>query len=158
MAVRSIPIHVLSADDFEDENTVPKLVKMVLLLATKDGASEILFEPQESSYRLRYQVAGKWYDMVPPPEHLGRRIAQVFKVMADLDICNARSPQEGRMRFALADGEAEMLVSIQPSPHGEAVRVSIVTNSMEKAAKELLDAYLSRGSYPPAEDERSDTT
>ena len=49
---------------------VRKLINMVLLMAIKDHASDIHFEPFEDEYKMRYRCDGVLYEMVPPPRHL----------------------------------------------------------------------------------------
>ena len=46
------------------------VVALVLLLAVKDRAAEVRFEPKGEEYCLRYLVEGNYYEMVPPPRHL----------------------------------------------------------------------------------------
>ena len=55
---------------------VRKLLNMVLLLAIKDKASDIHFEPFEEEYKMRYRVDGVLYELVPPPRHLAPAISQ----------------------------------------------------------------------------------
>src|SRR5262249_24214103 len=45
---------------------VRKLINMVFLLAIKDKASDIHFEPFEDEYKMRYRCDGVLYEMVPP--------------------------------------------------------------------------------------------
>jgi type II secretory ATPase GspE/PulE/Tfp pilus assembly ATPase PilB-like protein len=138
-----LPTHELSADEFyrHDCQPVPKLVHMVLLLALKDRAAEITFEPQQSEYRLSYTVDGKVYDMVSPPLHLTAAISQVFKVLAELDTCNQRAAQVGKVQLLAGGGTADVLVSIWQTPNGDAVRVAIEANSTsaEEIHKQLME-------------------
>ena len=71
---------------------VRKLLNMVLLLAIKDKASDIHFEPFEEEYKMRYRVDGVLYELVPPPRHLASAIASRIKVMSNLDIAERRLP------------------------------------------------------------------
>jgi type II secretory ATPase GspE/PulE/Tfp pilus assembly ATPase PilB-like protein len=82
----------------EDNVSTPQLAELVLLLALKDLASEVRFEPREEDYRVTYKCGGRDYEMVPPPRELAGRISQVFKIFAELDIRNRRTPQQGRFR------------------------------------------------------------
>ncbi len=81
---------------------VRKLLNMVLLLAIKDKASDIHFEPFEDEYKMRYRVDGILYELVPPPRHLAPAIASRIKVMANLDIAERRLPQDGRSSWTSA--------------------------------------------------------
>ncbi len=52
---------------------------MVLLMAIKDHASDIHFEPFEDEFRIRIKAEGVLYEMVPPPRHLALRLRHVSK-------------------------------------------------------------------------------
>ena len=82
-----------------DAAPVRKLLNMVMLLAIKDRASDIHFEPFEEEYKLRYRCDGVMYEMIPPPRHLANAIATRIKVMANLDIAERRLPQDGRIEL-----------------------------------------------------------
>ena len=52
--------------EMADAAPVRKLINMVFLLAIKDQASDIHFEPFEDEYKMRYRCDGVLYEMVPP--------------------------------------------------------------------------------------------
>ena len=82
-----------------DAAPVRKLINMVMLLAIKDRASDIHFEPFEEEYKLRYRCDGVMFEMVPPPRHLAMAISTRIKVMSNLDIAERRLPQDGRIEL-----------------------------------------------------------
>src|SRR3984885_1998307 len=86
------------ASDEEIASAAPvrKLLNMVLLLAIKDQASDIHFEPFEDEFKIRVRADGVLYEMVPPPRHLANAITTRIKVMAELDIAERRPPPGGR--------------------------------------------------------------
>jgi type IV pilus assembly protein PilB len=43
---------------------------MVMLLAIRDQASDIHFEPFEDEFKIRIKADGVLFEMVPPPRHL----------------------------------------------------------------------------------------
>ena len=45
-----------------------RLWAMVLLLAVKDGAARVWYDPAKGDSRLGYEIGGVEYDLVPPPE------------------------------------------------------------------------------------------
>jgi type IV pilus assembly protein PilB len=102
-----------------DAAPVRKLLNMVMLLAIKDRASDIHFEPFEEEYKLRYRCDGVMYEMVPPPRHLANAISTRIKVMANLDIAERRLPQDGRIELNVGGNRVDMRVSIMPTMFGE---------------------------------------
>ena len=90
-----------SVEALADSAPVRKLLNMVLLLAIKDHASDLHFEPFENEFKIRIRADGVLYEMVPPPRHLAFAITTRIKVMANLDIAERRLPQDGRIRLTV---------------------------------------------------------
>ena len=103
---------------------------MVLLMAIKDHASDIHFEPFEDEYKMRYRCDGVLYEMVPPPRHLAMAIASRIKVMANLDIAERRLPQDGRIELNLGGNSVDMRVSILPTMFGESVVIRVLDRTV----------------------------
>jgi type IV pilus assembly protein PilB len=109
---------------------VRKLINMVFLLAIKDKASDIHFEPFEDEYKMRYRCDGVLYEMVPPPRHLATAIASRIKVMANLDIAERRLPQDGRIELNVGGNPVDMRVSILPTMFGESVVIRVLDRTV----------------------------
>ena len=109
-----------------DAAPVRKLINMVMLLAIKDRASDIHFEPFEDEYKLRYKCDGVMYEMVPPPRHLAAAIATRIKVMSNLDIAERRLPQDGRIELNVGGNRVDMRVSILPTMFGESSVIRVL--------------------------------
>src|SRR5207244_1123198 len=99
---------------------------MVMLLAIKDRASDIHFEPFEDEYKMRYRCDGVLYEMVPPPRHLAMAISTRIKVMANLDIAERRLPQDGRIELNVGGNSVDMRVSILPTMFGESCVIRVL--------------------------------
>ena len=122
----------IDLDDLtEMANSAPvrKLINMVLLMAIRDHASDIHFEPFEEEYKMRYKCDGVLYEMVPPPRHLGTAIASRIKVMANLDIAERRLPQDGRIELNVGGNRIDMRVSVLPTLFGESVVIRVLDKS-----------------------------
>jgi type IV pilus assembly protein PilB len=109
---------------------VRKLINMVLLMAIRDHASDIHFEPFEEEYKMRYRCDGVLYEMVPPPRHLAMAISSRVKVMANLDIAERRLPQDGRIELNLGGTSVDMRVSVLPTMFGESVVIRVLDRSV----------------------------
>ena len=107
-----------------------KLLNMVLLLAIKDHASDLHFEPFENEFKIRIRADGVLYEMVPPPRHLAFAITTRIKVMADLDIAERRLPQDGRIRLTVGGHPVDLRVSVLPTMFGESVVMRILDRSV----------------------------
>ena len=114
-------IDLTSVEAMADSAPVRKLLNMVLLLAIKDHASDLHFEPFENEFKIRIRADGVLYEMVPPPRHLAFAITTRIKVMADLDIAERRVPQDGRIRLTVGGHPVDLRVSVLPTMFGESV-------------------------------------
>ena len=122
----------IDLDDMtEMANSAPvrKLINMVLLMAIRDHASDIHFEPFEDEYKMRYKCDGVLYEMVPPPRHLGTAIASRIKVMSNLDIAERRLPQDGRIELNVGGNRIDMRVAVLPTLFGESVVIRVLDKS-----------------------------
>ncbi len=119
-----------------DSAPVRKLLNMVLLMAIKDQASDIHFEPFEDEFRIRIKAEGVLYEMVPPPRHLAFAITTRVKVMANLDIAERRMPQDGRIELMVGGHPVDLRVSVLPTMFGESVVMRILDRSVVKLSLE----------------------
>ena len=122
-------IDLASLAEIADAAPVRKLINMVFLLAIKDKARDIHFEPFEDEYKMRYRCDGMLYEMVPPPRHLAMAIASRIKVMSNLDIAERRLPQDGRIELNVGGNPVDMRVSILPTMFGESVVIRVLDRS-----------------------------
>ena len=123
-------IDLEAIEEMAEAAPVRKLLNMVLLLAIKDKASDIHFEPFEEEYKMRYRVDGILYELVPPPRHLAPAISSRIKVMSNLDIAERRLPQDGRIQLALGGNSVDIRVSTLPTMFGESVVLRILDRSV----------------------------
>ena len=123
-------IDLTSVEALAESAPVRKLLNMVLLLAIKDHASDLHFEPFENEFKIRIRSDGVLYEMVPPPRHLAFAITTRIKVMADLDIAERRLPQDGRIRLTVGGHPVDLRVSVLPTMFGESVVMRILDRSV----------------------------
>ncbi|EAQ80005.1 GspE/PulE family protein [Blastopirellula marina] len=124
------PIDITDAEALADSAPVRKLLNMVLLMAIKDHASDIHFEPFEEEFRIRVKADGVLFEMVPPPRHLAFAITTRIKVMADLDIAERRMPQDGRIELTVGGHPVDLRVSVLPTMFGESVVMRLLDRSV----------------------------
>lgn len=129
-ALEKEKFNITDAEALADSAPVRKLLNMVLLLAIKDHASDIHFEPFEDEFRIRIKAEGVLYEMVPPPRHLAFAITTRIKVMADLDIAERRMPQDGRIELMVGGHPVDLRVSVLPTIFGESVVMRVLDRSV----------------------------
>jgi type IV pilus assembly protein PilB len=113
-----------------DSAPVRKLLNMVLLMAIKDHASDIHFEPFEDEFRIRIKADGVLYEMVPPPRHLAFAITTRIKVMAEPRHRRTRVPQDGRIELTVGGHPVDLRVSVLPTMFGESVVMRVLDRSV----------------------------
>ncbi|MFC1778495.1 ATPase, T2SS/T4P/T4SS family, partial [Pseudomonadota bacterium] len=94
------------SDPSVDEAPVVKFINKVLMDGIRKGASDIHFEPYETSYRIRYRLDGILIQAASPPIQMSRRLSSRLKVMAGLDIAEKRVPQDGRIKLNITRKKA----------------------------------------------------
>lgn len=119
-----------SEQEMADAAPIRKLLNMVLLLAIKDQASDIHFEPFEDEFKIRVKADGVLYEMVPPPRHLANAIITRIKVMSELDIAERRLPQDGRIELNVGGNPVDLRVSVLPTLNGESVVMRILDRTV----------------------------
>jgi type IV pilus assembly protein PilB len=127
-ASESIDLQTL--EEMADAAPVRKLLNYVLLVAIRDKAADIHFEPFEDEFKIRYRIDGVLYEMVPPPKQLAIAIASRIKVMAELDIAERRLPQDGRVELNISGNPVELRVSILPTMFGESCVLRVLDRSV----------------------------
>ena len=138
-----------------EESPIIKFIDKVLADATRQGASDIHFEPYEYEYRVRMRSDGVLYEVARPPKELALRLAARLKVMASLNIAERRIPQDGRLQLKLSKHRAvDFRVSTLPTLFGEKIvlrildpgsaRIGIDALGYEPKQKQLFLEALSR--------------
>jgi type IV pilus assembly protein PilB len=119
-----------SEEEMSDSQPIKKLLNMVMLLAIRDQASDIHFEPFEDEFKIRVKADGVLYEMVPPPRHLANAIVSRIKVMSNLDIAERRLPQDGRIELNVGGNNVDLRVSVLPTLFGEAVVMRVLDRTV----------------------------
>jgi type IV pilus assembly protein PilB len=128
-------LHELEAE--ADEAPIIRLVNQTFIDAVKRGASDVHFEPYETTFRIRYRIDGDLYEIVNLPLKYRNPVISRIKILSNMDIAEKRLPQDGRikMRVKLDNGkkkEVDMRVSSLPTMWGEKVVSRILDKEMLK--------------------------
>jgi type IV pilus assembly protein PilB len=122
-----------------DDTPVVRFINKVLLDALKRGASDIHFEPFETSVRVRLRIDGMLRAVANAPVKLSPRISARLKVMSGLDIAERRVPQDGRIKLNLSKTKSiDFRVSTCPTLFGEKVVLRVLDASAAKLGIEKL--------------------
>jgi type IV pilus assembly protein PilB len=117
-------------EEMSDAAPIRKLLNMILLLAIRDQASDVHFEPFEDEFKVRVKADGVLYELVPPPRHLANAITTRIKVMSELDIAERRLPQDGRIELNVGGNPVDLRVSVLPTINGESVVMRVLDRTV----------------------------
>ncbi len=102
------------------EGPIVRLVNAILEQAAAARASDVHIDPGEHLTRVRCRIDGLLHDTSEVPTRLHRAVVSRLKVMASIDIANARIPHDGRFTLTLRDRLIDVRVATLPTSNGEA--------------------------------------
>ena len=133
-----------------NEAPVIRLVSMLLTEALEARASDVHLEAYPDALRVRYRVDGVLQEAPSPPRSMAPAVISRLKVMADLDIAERRTPQDGRIRLTLQDRQVDVRVSTVPTLHGESVVLRLLDK--DSGRLDLVSLGMSAGDLARFED------
>ncbi len=113
----------------EDEAPIIKFVNSLLFQAVKEKASDIHLECFEKELSVRFRKDGILHEITSVPKKLQASIISRVKIMAELDIAEKRTPQDGRIRVKVAGRDVDVRISTVPTTWGESVVMRILDRS-----------------------------
>ncbi|MBU8901140.1 MAG: Flp pilus assembly complex ATPase component TadA [Victivallales bacterium] len=122
--------NVTDLENAANDAPIVRFVEVILYQAIKDQASDIHFEPFETSFRIRYRVDGTLYEMPPPSKSLAVPVISRVKIMSGLNIAERRLPQDGRIQLKIGGKPIDLRVATLPTSYGESVVLRILDRSV----------------------------
>jgi general secretion pathway protein E len=111
----------------ETASPVVRLINSTLFDAMGAGASDIHLQAAASGLVVKYRIDGVITVAARVPgAQLNEQAISRVKVMAELDITERRTPQDGRFRVRIRDRDIDFRVSIMPSVYGEDAVIRIL--------------------------------
>jgi type IV pilus assembly protein PilB len=127
-----------AVSEVEDAPVVKFLHKMLLDAFTM-RASDLHFEPYETTYRVRFRVDGELREIASPPIAIKDKLASRIKVISRMDISEKRVPQDGRMKLKVGpDRVIDFRVSTLPTLFGEKIVIRILDPSSARLGVDAL--------------------
>ena len=122
-----------------DDSPVVRFLQKMLFDAVTMGASDLHFEPYESTYRVRFRVDGELREIASPPPAIKEKLASRIKVISRMDISEKRVPQDGRMKLKMSrEKTIDFRVSTLPTLFGEKIVIRILDPSSAKLGVDAL--------------------
>jgi general secretion pathway protein E/type IV pilus assembly protein PilB len=142
------------AEGDEYSQPVVRLISALLADAVERSASDIHFEPEQNFLRIRYRIDGVLRQIRSLHKTYWPAMAVRLKVMAKMNIAEARAPQDGRMSATMAARVVDFRVASLPTTHGENLVLRILDRQkgivplerlgLEEGQLELLKRMIAR--------------
>ena len=114
-------VNYASMGSTSDEYSQPmvRLIDAILADAVQNSASDIHFEPEQSFLRIRYRIDGILRQIRSLHKSYWPAMAVRLKVISNMNIAEARAPQDGRISIKFSGRQIDFRASAQPTTHGE---------------------------------------
>ncbi len=114
-------VRLAAPDVAASDKYIQKAVDHLFQYALDQRASDIHIEPKRTQSRIRLRIDGILHTIYRLPRVVHEPICTRIKTMSRLDIAEKRRPQDGRLKVAWKEDEAEVRVSTIPVAFGEKV-------------------------------------
>jgi type IV pilus assembly protein PilB len=114
--------------DIEKDNihTTSQILEIVIAGAVAINASDIHFEPEENTVRLRFRLDGILHEVMQIPPAAHKFINSRIKLISGLKITANSIAQDGRFSIWLDQDEISLRVSLIPGAYGESIVMRIL--------------------------------
>jgi type IV pilus assembly protein PilB len=134
-ALKKIMLNIKSLDDIKNAisdaekdktHTTSHILEIILAGAIAIDASDIHFEPEEKTVRLRFRLDGVLHELMEIPPSVHKFINSRIKLISGLKITTSTIAQDGRFSIFLDQNEINLRVSIMPGAYGESIVLRIL--------------------------------
>ena len=111
-------------------NTAPteRLFLLILKEAANHDVSDIHIQPFVGGAAVRFRIDGVMHQIKSMPLSVMQKLIRHVKAIADMDITNARTPQDGRLTMVQENTQRDLRVSILPVEQGERLVIRILSH------------------------------
>ena len=124
---------------------VVDVVNGIIIAAAKAGASDIHFDHQDHSLKVRIRIDGILNDYADIPNEVTNNVITRIKILSGMNITETRLPQDGAIKTNLGGMDLDMRVSSLPTKKGEKIVIRILDYSRSMQGIEYL--FFSEDNY-----------
>ncbi len=124
--------------DLSEDAAIIRLVDGILEKAVRERVSDIHFEPGREQLRIRFRVDGLLREIESHPMNVAPPLISRIKVLANLNIAEKRSPQDGALTFGGSGDGIDIRVSVLPNIHGEKAVLRLLSTENKRTNFESL--------------------
>lgn len=117
---------IKEAVDLKRTYRITRILEVILAGGLSTGASDIHFEPEEKTVRLRYRLDGVLVDVLDFDHETYRLTLSRLKLLSGLKLNIADEAQDGRFSIKIKGEEIELRTSVLPGNYAETVVLRIL--------------------------------
>ena len=117
---------------------ITDVVNEIIYNAAQAGASDIHFDPSETTMKVRFRIDGILIDYLIVPLDVKKNLIARIKILSGMDITESRLPQDGSIKMTIKDINLDMRVSSLPTNEGEKIVIRILDYTDAMAGIETL--------------------
>lgn len=127
-----------------ESKSVIGLCDALIYLAIKERASDIHIEPAMENTKIRFRIDGRLQEFFTIASALHPALRSRIKILCNLNIAEARFPQDGRFSIPLGTQHVNFRVSVMPTIYGEKIVLRILALTGKKDFRTLDQMLISR--------------
>lgn len=117
---------------------ITEIVNEIIYNGAEAGASDIHFDPTETTIKVRFRIDGVLVDYTIVPEAIKKNLIARLKIISGMDITETRLPQDGAIKTVIKELNLDMRVSSLPTNEGEKIVIRILDYSASLSGLESL--------------------
>lgn len=110
----------------DKSHTTSHILEIALAGAIAINASDLHFEPEEQTVRLRFRLDGILHEVMEIPPAIHKFLNSRIKLLSGLKITASAIAQDGRFSIFLDQDEISLRVSLIPGAYGESIVMRIL--------------------------------
>lgn len=123
--------------DLVKAKAVIELLNSIILTAYRRRASDIHFETQAETSRVRMRIDGDMQTVMELPRAVHLTLIARIKVLCQLDVAQSRLPQDGAFELNFGALNTAFRVSTLPSLHGEKAVLRVLGSPLDQSMLSL---------------------
>ncbi|MBF0545700.1 MAG: type II/IV secretion system protein [Candidatus Riflebacteria bacterium] len=128
---KEISSSVVDIGAVSEQSSVIELVNQMLVLAVRQGASDIHLEAMEKGARVRFRIDGVLQNRFELQKTMASAVISRVMVMASLDITERVMPQDGSFKVKYQGDDVEFRIASSPGIYDQNLTLRLLTRKQQ---------------------------
>lgn len=106
------------------------LINEIISTAVRRKASDVHIEPRENRVEVRYRIDGQLVPVMEFPVELMPMVTARIKIMAEIDVVEYRTPQDGRILVNIDQRRIDLRLSVLPNYFGPRIVMRVLDRNV----------------------------